>query len=60
MKSIGEYVAAVAVMFVATTGAAMANLCGPGVPCQVPEPTSLALVGLALLGAGVATRRRKA
>ena len=27
---------------------------------QIPEPTSLALVGLALLGAGVATRRRKA
>ena len=26
---------------------------------QIPEPTSLALVGLALLGAGVATRRRK-
>lgn len=27
---------------------------------QIPEPTSLALVGLALLGAGVMTRRRKA
>jgi PEP-CTERM motif len=27
---------------------------------QVPEPTSLALVGLAMLGAGVASRRRKA
>jgi hypothetical protein len=27
---------------------------------QIPEPTSLALVGLALLGAGVVTRRRKA
>jgi hypothetical protein len=27
---------------------------------QVPEPTSVALVGLALLGAGVASRRRKA
>jgi hypothetical protein len=27
---------------------------------QTPEPTSLALVGLALLGAGVASRRRKA
>ncbi|MCY7317022.1 MAG: PEP-CTERM sorting domain-containing protein [Rubrivivax sp.] len=27
---------------------------------QIPEPTSLALVGLALLGAGVVARRRKA
>jgi hypothetical protein len=27
---------------------------------QVPEPTSLALVGLAMVGAGVASRRRKA
>ena len=26
----------------------------------IPEPTSLALVGLALLGAGVVSRRRKA
>jgi hypothetical protein len=27
---------------------------------SIPEPTSLALVGLALLGAGVASRRRQA
>jgi hypothetical protein len=26
----------------------------------IPEPTSIALVGLALLGAGVASRRRQA
>ena len=59
MKSIGEYVAAVAVMFVATTGAAMANLCGPGVPCQVPEPTSLALVGVALAAVVWVARKKK-
>lgn len=59
MKSIGKYVAGVVAVFVATTGAAMANACGPGVPCQVPEPTSLALVGVALAAVVWVARKKK-
>ena len=58
MKSIGKYVAGVVVMFVATTGAAMANACSPGA-CQVPEPTSLALVGVALAAVVWFARKKK-
>ena len=59
MKSIGKYVAAVAVMFVATTGAAMAVGCAPGDPCPLPEPTSLALVGVALAAVVWVARKKK-
>lgn len=33
--------------------------CGPDVPAGIPEPTSLALVAAALLGAGTVRRRRQ-
>lgn len=59
MKSIGKYVAGVAAIFVATTGAAMANACAPGTPCPVPEPTSLALVGVALAAVVWCARKKK-
>jgi|CXWL01.1.fsa_nt_gi hypothetical protein len=38
----------------------VANVCGPSAPNPTPEPTSIALVGVALLGAFGARRRKAA
>jgi hypothetical protein len=48
----------VATFVVATAGGAFQG--SSTVTVTVPEPTSIALVGLALLGVGVISRRRKA
>ena len=52
MKSISQFVGAVAVGLVATCGIAFA-----GAGLTVPEPGSLALVGLAIAGLVVVSRK---
>lgn len=58
MKSISKFVIAVGVIFAATTGIAYAAPCDPG-QCTVPEPTSLALVTVAIAGALWVARKKK-
>ena len=55
MKSLIQSAVAVAAVFVGTTGAAMANL----IVGNVPEPGSLALVGIALAGVALVARKGK-
>lgn len=59
MKSIGKYLLAVVSVFVANTGTALANGCSPGQPCPLPEPSSIALVGVALAGVVWLARKKK-
>lgn len=59
MKSISKFVIAAGVIFAATTGAAFAAPCDPGETCNVPEPTSLALVGVAIAGVLWVARKKK-
>lgn len=59
MKSVGKYVMGVVAVFVGTTGAAMANACSPGQPCPLPEPSSIALVGVAIAGVLWIARKKK-
>ena len=59
MKSISKFVVAVGVICAATTGVAFAAPCDPGQVCNVPEPTSLALVTVAIAGALWVARKKK-
>lgn len=59
MKSIVKFFTGVVGVFVGTTGAAMANACSPGQPCPLPEPSSIALVGVAIAGALWIARKKK-
>ncbi len=59
MKSIGTFLSTVAAAFAATSSAAFAAICVPGQVCDVPEPGSLALVAVAIVGVALVARKRK-
>lgn len=59
MKSIIAFLSTLAAAFVATSSSAFAAICLPGVPCNVPEPGSLALVAIAIIGVALAARKGK-
>ena len=57
MKSLYTFLASGA-LYLATTAAAIAGPCAPTDPCDVPEPGSLALVGIAVAGLVWVARKR--
>lgn len=50
MKSMSKFLGATTAAFFALTNVVIAAPCDPGQPCNVPEPSSLGLVGLAIAG----------
>lgn len=59
MKSIGTFLSTVTAAFLATSSSVFAAICDPGVACEVPEPGSLALVAVAIVGVALVARKKK-
>ena len=59
VKNISKFVGAVVAGLVATTNSVLAAPCLVGQPCHVPEPGTLALVGVAVAVMIVIARKRK-
>lgn len=60
MKSFSKSLLLSLVTFAVTSNVAFANVCTPGqTGCAVPEPGSLALIGLGVVAAVAAVRKAK-